>query len=117
MRRRLGIWGASEESLRLLRLLAGNPDVEVDRIYDADVPAALERARGLGAEVSHRIAPILVAPRGPLRRVAATEGCARSRPGKVEPTKAYEQYAEKARRSPAFAVLRHGASWVTPRQP
>jgi GAF domain-containing protein len=60
MRRRLGIWGASEESLRLLRLLAGNPDVEVDRIFDADIPAALERARGLGAEVSHRIAPILV---------------------------------------------------------
>ena len=60
MRRRLGIWGASEESLRLLRLLAGNPDVEVDRIFDADIPAALERARGLGTEVSHRIAPILV---------------------------------------------------------
>jgi diguanylate cyclase (GGDEF)-like protein len=60
MRRRLGIWGASEESLRLLRLLAGNPDIEVDRIFDADIPAALERARGLGAEVSHRIAPILV---------------------------------------------------------
>jgi diguanylate cyclase (GGDEF)-like protein len=60
MRRRLGIWGASEESLRLLRLLEGNPDVEVERIYDADIPAALERARGLGSEVSHRIAPILV---------------------------------------------------------
>ena len=60
MRRRLGIWGASEESLRLLRLLAGNPDIDVVRIYDADIPAALERARGLGAEVSHSIAPILV---------------------------------------------------------
>jgi diguanylate cyclase (GGDEF)-like protein len=60
MRRRLGIWGATEESLRLLRLLAANPDVDVERIYDADIPAALERARGLGTEVSHRIAPILV---------------------------------------------------------
>ena len=60
MRRRLGIWGASEESLRLLRLLAANPDVEVERIYDTDVSASLERARNLGAEVAHRIAPILV---------------------------------------------------------
>ncbi len=60
MRRRLGIWGASDESLRLLRLLADNPEIEVDRIFDADIPAALERARGLGAEVSDRIAPILV---------------------------------------------------------
>ena len=60
MRRRLGIWGASEESLRLLRLLAGNPDIEIQRIYDTDISAALERARGLGIEVSNRIAPILV---------------------------------------------------------
>ena len=60
MRRRLGIWGASEESLRLLHLLAGNPDVEVNRIYDADVSAALERARKLGGELAHRIAPVLV---------------------------------------------------------
>jgi diguanylate cyclase (GGDEF)-like protein len=60
MRRRLGIWGASDESLRLLRLLTGNPDVEVHRIYDADVSAALERARRLGIEVAHLIAPILV---------------------------------------------------------
>jgi len=60
MRRRLGIWGASEESLRLLRLLTSNPDIEVHRIYDADVSAALERARRLGDDVAHRIAPILV---------------------------------------------------------
>jgi diguanylate cyclase (GGDEF)-like protein len=60
MRRRLGIWGATEESLRLLRLLTGNPDVEVCRIYDADVSAALERARGLGTALAHQIAPILV---------------------------------------------------------
>lgn len=60
MRRRLGIWGASEESLRLLRLLTGNPDIEVNRIYDADVSAALERARRLGEDLAHQIAPILV---------------------------------------------------------
>ena len=50
MLRRLGIWGASEESLRLLRLLSGNPEVEVTRIFDVDVAASLERARGLGTE-------------------------------------------------------------------
>lgn len=58
--RRLGIWGASDESLRLLRLLAANPDVEIERIYDTDVPSALERARRIGADVAHRIAPLLV---------------------------------------------------------
>ncbi len=60
MRRRLGIWGASEESLRLLRLLAANPDVEVARIYDADVTKSLERARGLGSGLAHEVAPLLV---------------------------------------------------------
>ena len=60
MVRRLGIWGASDESLRLLRLLAGNANIEVNRIYDADVAAALERARGVSAEIENRIAPILV---------------------------------------------------------
>lgn len=60
MRRRVGIWGASEESLRLLRLLLANPGVEVPRIYDVDVPAALERARSLGSALSSHVAPILV---------------------------------------------------------
>lgn len=60
MRRRLGIWGASEESLRLLRLMAANPDIEVVRIYDADVTAALERARHMSEDVANRVAPLLV---------------------------------------------------------
>lgn len=60
MRRRVGIWGARDESLRLLRLLLANPGVEVPRIYDADVPAALERARSLGSALSNHVAPILV---------------------------------------------------------
>lgn len=60
MRRRLGIWGATEESLRLLRLLSGNPDVEVTRIFDRDVTAALERARGIGSALAHHVAPLLV---------------------------------------------------------
>ncbi len=60
MRRRVGIWGANDESLRLLRLLLANPGVEVPRIYDADIPAALERARSLGSSLSNHIAPLLV---------------------------------------------------------
>jgi len=60
MHRRLGIWGASEESLRLLRLLSGNPDVEVTRIYDSSVEEALERARSLGTTLAHHIAPLLI---------------------------------------------------------
>lgn len=60
MRRRLGIWGATEESLRLLRLLSGNPDVETVRVFDPDVSAALERARSLGTALAHHVAPLLV---------------------------------------------------------
>lgn len=60
MRRRVGIWGASDESLRLLRLLLANPGIEVPRIYDADVAAALERARALGTSISSHVAPLLV---------------------------------------------------------
>jgi diguanylate cyclase (GGDEF)-like protein len=60
MRRQIGIWGASEESFRLLRLLSANPDVEVTRIFDPDVTAALERARGIGTALAHLAAPILV---------------------------------------------------------
>ena len=60
MPRRLGIWGATDESLRLLRLLSGNPDIEVTRIFDADVTAALERTRSLGTALAQRVAPLLV---------------------------------------------------------
>ena len=51
MRRRLGIWGASDEALRLMRLLAANGDVEVVRVFDVDA------AGGIGHGVSE-------APRG-----------------------------------------------------
>ena len=60
MRRRLGIWGASEESLRLLRLLSGNPDVEVLRIFDDSVASALEQARAIGTALAHHVAPLLL---------------------------------------------------------
>jgi GAF domain-containing protein len=58
-RKRLGIFGASDESFELLRLLAGNPEVEIVRLWHADRAEALERARRLGAEVESAVAPIL----------------------------------------------------------
>jgi diguanylate cyclase (GGDEF)-like protein len=61
MRRRLGIWTATEESLRLMRLLAAKADVDVVRVYDADPAAALERARGLGSALAIHLEPLLVA--------------------------------------------------------
>jgi len=60
MRRRIGIWGATDEALRLLRLVAGNANVEVTRIYDADPEAARERARGLGQALGHHLSRLLV---------------------------------------------------------
>ncbi len=61
MRRRIGIWGATEESLRLMRLLSENADVEVVAVYDAEPQAALERARGLGSDHVQGLEPLLVA--------------------------------------------------------
>ena len=60
MRRRLGIWGATDESLRLLRLLASNADVEVARIYDAEPDAARARARNVGSALALHLEPLLV---------------------------------------------------------
>jgi diguanylate cyclase (GGDEF)-like protein len=60
MRRQLGLWGVTEESLRLLRLLSGNPDIEVTRIWARDAAAALTLARDLSAALAHHVAPRLV---------------------------------------------------------
>lgn len=60
MRRRIAIWGATDESLRLLRLIAGNANVEVTGLYDPDPEAARERARGLGGALAHHVGNLLV---------------------------------------------------------
>jgi predicted dehydrogenase len=59
MRRRIGIWGATDESLRLMQLVAGNARVEVTRIFDRDLRSARERARGLGHALAHHVEPLL----------------------------------------------------------
>jgi len=43
MRRRIGICGATEETLQLIPLLSANPEVEIAAIFDPDAAAARER--------------------------------------------------------------------------
>jgi len=59
IRRRLGIFGASGESLRLTRLLLANPNVEIARLWDADSTEALARIRALGSDLSETLEPLL----------------------------------------------------------
>jgi len=46
-RRRIGIYGASDESLRLVELLTSNPDVEIARVYHPVRGEALAIARAV----------------------------------------------------------------------
>ncbi|HME71576.1 MAG TPA: GAF domain-containing protein [Myxococcota bacterium] len=50
MRRRIGIYGASDEVLALLPLLDANPAVEIAVIFDPDPGLVRERLRALGSE-------------------------------------------------------------------
>ena len=55
MRRRIGIYGATDETLQLIPLLSANPEVEIAGIFDPDAAAARERWASdpeLGALVS-----------------------------------------------------------------
>lgn len=52
MRKRIGIYGATDETLQLLPLLEANPEVEVPVIYDPDPEAALARLDALGGEAA-----------------------------------------------------------------
>jgi GAF domain-containing protein len=47
MRRRIGIYGASEEALQLIPLLLANPEVEIAGVYDPDPAALRERLTAL----------------------------------------------------------------------
>lgn len=61
MRRPVGIYGATEEALHLVRLLEGNPAVEVAAIYDADPAAARARAAQLDPATRERVLPRITA--------------------------------------------------------
>jgi GAF domain-containing protein len=59
MRKRIGIFGVTEEVLRLLHLLDANPEVQLLRCWDEDRAAALERAHRVGPEIAAQITPLL----------------------------------------------------------
>jgi len=59
MRKRIGIFGATEESLRLVRLLRENPDLEIVRLWDAELDSAAQRARVFGPDFAAHIAALL----------------------------------------------------------
>ena len=52
MRRRIGIFGASEEALQLIPLLLANPEVEIAGLYDPDPTALRERLAFLPPEIA-----------------------------------------------------------------
>jgi diguanylate cyclase (GGDEF)-like protein len=58
-RKRIGIYGVQEETIRLVRLLAKSPESEVVRCFDPDRDAALARAKRLGSDFSDLIEPML----------------------------------------------------------
>ncbi len=52
MPRRIGIFGASEETLQLMRLLVVNPQLEITGIWDPQPDAALSLARNVTPEIA-----------------------------------------------------------------
>jgi diguanylate cyclase (GGDEF)-like protein len=52
MRRRIGIYGATDEALQLIPPLLANPEVEVAGLYDPDPDALRERLRALPRDVA-----------------------------------------------------------------
>src|SRR5262245_57493241 len=60
MRKRIAIYGSSEETLQLLPLLAANPDVEIAGIWDPDPRAFAERLAQLSPRTAAGIESWLV---------------------------------------------------------
>lgn len=59
MRRRIGIFGATQETLALLRVLMGNPLLELAGVWDEDPAAALALSRRITPEITPYIEPLL----------------------------------------------------------
>ena len=51
MVRRVGVFGTSEETLKLLQLLAANPQLEIAAIWDADPEGARRLAQNVAPEI------------------------------------------------------------------
>jgi len=70
MRRRIGIYGATDEALGLIPLLEDNPEIEVAAVYDPDPESARRRAAG-DPTLAARLASLLTAD---LDKLAAMPG-------------------------------------------
>jgi GAF domain-containing protein len=55
MRRRIGIYGATEEALQLIPLLLANPEVEIAGVFDPDPAALRERLGSLAPEIAEAL--------------------------------------------------------------
>jgi len=55
MRRRIGIYGATEEALQLIPLLLANPEVEIAGVFDPDPAALRERLGSLAPAVAEAL--------------------------------------------------------------
>jgi diguanylate cyclase (GGDEF)-like protein len=92
MRRRIGIFGASEEALELIPLLAANPSIEVIHVYDPEAEALLERLAhfepGVAALLEHTLTddPATLGPEANLDAVidAGDEGAFEARVGPAD---------------------------------
>ena len=60
MRKRVGIFGASDEALALIPLLEANPAVEIAKVYDPDAERLRERFHRLDEGVAGVLASTLV---------------------------------------------------------
>jgi GAF domain-containing protein len=59
-RRRIGIFGVTDESLGLAHLLLANPKLDIARVWDADRAQALTRIRSLGPDLAATLESILI---------------------------------------------------------
>ena len=55
MRRRIGIYGATEEALQLIPLLLANPDVEIAGVFDPDPAGLRERLVSQPPEIAEAL--------------------------------------------------------------
>ena len=59
MQRRIGVFGTTEETLRLLRTLLASPQVEVVALFDPDLGQARARVQRIVPQLAHLIDPLL----------------------------------------------------------
>ena len=105
MRKRIGIYGASDEALALIPLLSANPSVEIAAIVDADALRLLDRLPHLDPGVAALLEQTLGNdPAGAARRRVTARGDRRERGAPVRGA-----LPGRARARPPGGVAAHGA--------